>query len=152
MGRHAERLAAQIRRSIQTEMSRGLNDPRIGGMVSITEVHLADDLADATVLVSVHPEEAEALTLHGLRSAAKHFRSRLARSLGTKRVPRLHFKVDRSLKMQARITAALAEDRPGPTDRPIDDDDARPDDGGAPHEPHPPADDAPAGDAKDPAS
>lgn len=111
MSMHAERLASRIRRTIQAEFARGLNDPRITGMVSITGVQVADDLADATVLVSIHPEEAEALTMHGLRSAARHLRSRLARGLGTRRVPRLHFKLDRSVKLQAGITRALAADR-----------------------------------------
>ena len=49
-------VAGEIRRALQEEFARGLNDPRVQGMVSITEVVLTPDLAEAlaTLVGKVH--------------------------------------------------------------------------------------------------
>lgn len=102
-----DHLLSEFRRKLQTVIARGLNDPRIRGLVSITGVHLADDLSEAKVLVSVLPAEHEKLTLEGLRSAAPKIVSELAPSLRMRRLPRLRFEIDDSLKKQAALYAAI---------------------------------------------
>ena len=72
---------------------------------------VSPDLADASVGISVLPQEHAELTLHGLRSAAGHLQRAVARALSMKRVPRLSFQLDRSLKRLAEIDSALAEAR-----------------------------------------
>lgn len=109
MTRRTEQLASSIRRVVQTLLSRGLNDPRVRGLVSVTSVRLSDDMADATVYVSILPEDCAALTMHGLRQAAGHLQFQLGRALSMRRVPRLSFKLDESLKKQAAIDAAIAQ-------------------------------------------
>jgi ribosome-binding factor A len=108
MSHHTEQVASVLRRSIQEIVARGLADPRVRGLTTVTEVKVSGDLADATVLVSVHPPEEEPLTMKGLHSAAGHIRAELLRSLEMRRVPRLHFKVDESLKKQVEVHAAIA--------------------------------------------
>jgi ribosome-binding factor A len=98
-----------LRRAVQQVISRGLNDPRVQGLISVTQVQVSDDLADATVLVSVMPAERAELTVHGLRHAARHIRTEVGRSVRMRRVPRLSFRLDESLKKESRIIAAINE-------------------------------------------
>jgi len=70
----AGKLASTIRKSIQESLSRGLGDPRIRGLVSITAVDVSPDLSQASVLVSVVPERHEQTVLHGLRAATGRLR------------------------------------------------------------------------------
>ena len=71
-------VASIIQRAVQVLLTRGLSDPRVRGLVSVTRVSVTPDLAQATVFVSVIPNTRAELTMHGLRHAAKHIRSALA--------------------------------------------------------------------------
>mgnify|MGYP003342285159 CR=1 FL=1 len=100
-------IAGEIRRALQSELARGLNDPRVQGMVSITEVVLAPDMSVARVRVSVVPADRASLTLSGLRAGAGFLRRRLMDETRIARVPRLEFEVDERLKRQAALDAAI---------------------------------------------
>jgi ribosome-binding factor A len=102
-------IGGEIRRAVQAELSRGLNDPRVQGMVSVTEVELTPDLAEARVLVSVLPEDRASLTLSGLRAAAGFLRRRVMDETRIGRVPRLEFRLDERLKRQAALDEAIRE-------------------------------------------
>jgi ribosome-binding factor A len=104
---HKDQLASVILRAVQSVLSRGLNDPRVRGLVSVTSVHVSDDLANATIMVSVLPAEFEELSIHGLRHAARHIRSEIGKNVRMRRIPQLAFKLDKSLKKEAEIIAAI---------------------------------------------
>lgn len=117
MSQHTDQLASVIRRQVQDILSRGLNDPRVRGLISITDVQVSDDLAEARISVSVLPEEHSKLTLRGLESAASHIRSRVGRTASIRRLPRLIFRLDKTLKNQARVLDAIQRaSRSGPDD------------------------------------
>jgi len=107
MSHRREQLAADLRRAVQDAISRGLHDPRVRGLVTVTEVRVSEDLREATVMVSVLPEDAQELTLHGLISAAPHLRHALGDSVRARNIPSLHFKADLSTKKQAGVLRAL---------------------------------------------
>ena len=98
---------------MQAELARGLNDPRVQGMVSITEVVLTPDLAEARVRVSVLPEDRASLTLSGLRAAAGFLRRRVMDETRIGRVPRIEFELDVRLKREAALDAALRAEGAG---------------------------------------
>lgn len=100
-------IASEIRRAIQSELSRGLNDPRVQGMVSITEVVLAPDFSVARVRISVMPEDRASLTLSGLRAGAGFLRRRVMDETRISRVPRLEFDLDDRIKRQAALDEAI---------------------------------------------
>ena len=102
-----EQIASSIRAAVQQSISRGLNDPRIRGLISVTKVKVAPDLSEAIVHVSVLPEEQAALTLRGLESAAGHLRASLYENIRIRKAPRLLFRIDESLKKQAKLDAAI---------------------------------------------
>jgi ribosome-binding factor A len=82
-------------------------------MVSITEVVLTPDLAEARVRVSVLPEDRASLTLSGLRAAAGFLRRRVMEGTRIGRVPRLGFELDERLKRQAALDTVLREGAAG---------------------------------------
>jgi len=111
VSRRQEQLAADLQRAVQDAITRGLHDPRVRGLITVTEVRVSQDLREATILVSVLPAEAQELTLHGLISAAPHLRHALGESVRARNIPNLHFRADTSTKKQAGVLRALEQVR-----------------------------------------
>lgn len=109
VNKRPQQLESVIRETIQKVVDRGLQDPRVSGMVTITGVKVSEDLREASVLVSVMPEEAEKLTLHGLTHAAGFLRKKLGEVVQGRHLPTLHFKIDHQIKKQAAVIDALAK-------------------------------------------
>lgn len=112
--RHAQ-VEALVARVLRERLARGLNDPRVQGMVSIVGVSLAPDFSSAKVGISVLPEDRERLTLSGLRSATRHLESALREGTELRRVPRLSFEIDEAHKRERALYAALDSVRPATT-------------------------------------
>ena len=112
MTRRTERLNDQLREEISDLVQRDLKDPRIGGLVTITEVDVSPDLSQAKVYVSVLGSDEERLgTLRAL-GAASHFMQReLGKRLTIRRTPALAFVADESIEHGARILHLLDEAR-----------------------------------------
>lgn len=104
-----DKAAAEIRRAVQGVFSRGLNDPRIRGILSVTRVEISPDGSNATVFVSVIPEEHLELAIHGIQHAGQHIRSEVGKLVRMRRIPKLSFKIDQSLKKQAAVLSAIAK-------------------------------------------
>jgi len=107
MSHRPEQLISSIHRAVQAVLSRGINDPRITGLVSVTKVELSHDKRTATVHVSVVPADRAALVLHGLKSATRHIRSKIGEAIAVRRLPQIDFAIDESLKKQAAVHAAI---------------------------------------------
>jgi ribosome-binding factor A len=109
VSRRAEQTAATLQRAIQETIARGFQDPRIRGLITVTGVRMDSDLRTAIVSVSIYPEEAQKMTMHGLNSAARHIRHEVADAVAMRVVPELLFKLDESLKKQAAVLEAIAK-------------------------------------------
>jgi ribosome-binding factor A len=107
MSRRNEQLTSSIHRGVQSILDRGLQDPRVRGLITVTEVRLSQDMSEAVVVVSVLPEDKQDLTMHGLRAAASHVRHELSDLLELRRTPRLTFKLNKAFKKQAEVLRAL---------------------------------------------
>ncbi|TVQ32499.1 MAG: 30S ribosome-binding factor RbfA [Phycisphaeraceae bacterium] len=130
MSRRCEQLASTLHRGVQTLLTRGLSDPRISGTITVTEVKVSPDLKVATVSVSIMPESAEKLTMHGLTSASRHIRHQVSDMLDLSRTPEIRFRLDRTIKEQAAIFRAISEATAGL--KPLDE--AGEEDGSADHD------------------
>jgi len=73
-GHRAAQLCTLVQRIVQTEIQRGIADPRVRGMVTVIGVDPSADLEEATVRVSVLPAEFGPLAVQGLNHAAAHLR------------------------------------------------------------------------------
>lgn len=107
MSHHRAQVAAEVRRRLQLLLARGLSDPRVRGLVSITDLTVAPDLSEAYVKISVMPEQHGSLTLQGLVHAAGHLQTEISRGTRLRRVPRLLFQLDDTIKRQAKLESAL---------------------------------------------
>ncbi len=116
MSHRKEQVQAMLKRGISQILMRDLSDPRIQGLVSITEVETSQDMRQAVVQISVIPEKYEKRTIHGLNSAAKHIHSILFKQAGMRRVPHLVFELDKTLKQQAALFADIREGSPPQSD------------------------------------
>ena len=109
MSRRTEQMSATIRDALQAVIDRGLADPRISGLITVTQVRVTDDLKSAFVEISVLPGEKQDLTMHGLRAAARHIRREVGDHVAIKQMPELVFRLDQSLKKQAGVLDAIAK-------------------------------------------
>jgi ribosome-binding factor A len=114
MSQRTEQVGSTIHRVVQDVLVRGLNDPRVRGLITVTGVEVAADLSEARVSITVLPRAQESLTLHGLRHARGHVQSRVDRALHLRRPPRLSFRLDTAARRQMEFEAAIAALRTGP--------------------------------------
>jgi ribosome-binding factor A len=107
-GRRAERVGEAIRDAIAEMLLREIKDPRIG-MVTLTMVHLTDDLRHAKVYFSCVGDPAvRDRSLSGLRSATGFMRAQLTRRLQLRVAPELTFLFDPTLENAERLSSLLA--------------------------------------------
>jgi len=120
MTRHKEQVDAVVHRGIQKILSHGLNDPRVRGLVSVVSVSVSPDSSQARIGCSVLPEKYAESALHGLNAAAGWIGRRLQNEVRMRRVPRLKFVLDQSIKKEARVLGAIqdAMEREGESDAP----------------------------------
>lgn len=105
--RRTDRVAQAIRLAVEKVLARGLADPRVRGLITVTKVTVDAALRTATIDVSVYPAEHADLTMHGLKAAAPHIRHEISDELALRRTPTLQFRLDDSLKRQAEILGTL---------------------------------------------
>ena len=88
-----------------SEAMRGLRDPRLSGLTSITEVSVTPDLRSAKVYVStLGTEDQRDDAVEGLRAAASRLRHELKSSLRTmKYIPFMTFQRDDSIEAGNRL-------------------------------------------------
>ena len=100
-------VASTLQRAIGQVLARGLSDPRVSGLISVTGVAIGQDLREARVYVSVLPQRHESRVVHGLQHAAGYVQSELQGILSMKRVPRLSFVLDAAIKKEAEIYSSI---------------------------------------------
>ena len=104
-----ERLASSIHRLLQEKIARGLNDPRVRGLVTVTRVEMLDEGRIARAYVTVMPEDKAELTMHGLRDATNHLRRAVMSKIRVRLMPKLEIYYDSQLKRQTAVLAAIAK-------------------------------------------
>ncbi|GEM_PF-873619 len=104
-----KQVASLLSRIIQERISRGFADPRIRGLVSVTNVDLADNLLIITVSISVMPDKYGVRVIAGLKSATGLFKKAIKDETVLRRVPEIRFKLDESIKSDAALDAAIRD-------------------------------------------
>lgn len=97
--RRQKQVNQAIRRELSDIITRHVSDPRISGIISITEVDISPDMKQAKVYVSVMGTEADKTEVYqGLDSASDYVRRELGERIRMRYIPRLVFKRDDSLE------------------------------------------------------
>ena len=87
-----------------------LKDPRVKN-VTVTRAEVSADLQHAKVFVSVMGTEKEqALTMHGLKSAAGFVQTKLADRLTSRYIPHVTFVIDEGVKKSIEIGRLIREE------------------------------------------
>jgi ribosome-binding factor A len=103
----AERVSMQIQRELSGLLRKGINDPRLEGAV-ITGVKTAKDLKSARIYFCAPGEEAaREQVMAGFQTARPFIKRELARRLGLRYMPEIHFYYDESLDYGAHIEDIL---------------------------------------------
>ena len=114
MTRRTERINDLLREEISDLLRREVKDPRVGGLVTVTEVDVSPDLRQAKVYVSVLGTDEEKTSTFRALAAASHFLQReLRKRLTIRRVPELSFVADDSIERGARILELLQRAQEG---------------------------------------
>ncbi len=93
--RRIERVNGLLRQEISNLIASQVNDPRLNGIITITQVRTASDLRNARVYVSVMGHESvrqEALA--GIQSSASYLRRELRNRVSLRYIPFLRFVLD----------------------------------------------------------
>jgi ribosome-binding factor A len=103
-----QRVAEEILHELGIMVAGELKDPRIEGLVTVTEVRVTPDLKHARVFVSVVGSEAEQKsTITGLFAAVGYIRHQLTERIQLRRAPEIHFILDHSEEYGQRIDELL---------------------------------------------
>ncbi|CAI8018692.1 Ribosome-binding factor A [Geodia barretti] len=108
--RRMERVNGVLREEIAALLASQVNDPRLRGLITITQVRTASDLRSARVYISVMGSAAiRKETLAGIQSSASYLRRELRGRVSLRHVPFLTFQLDDAM-MDADRLMKIIED------------------------------------------
>ena len=98
--RRQEKVARVVKEVVSDAIRDRLGDPRIEGIVSVTEVDMSPDLRNANVFISIMgtDEASQHKTFSAIEHASRYMQKLLGHKLTTKFCPRLHFFEDEKFK------------------------------------------------------
>ena len=119
--RRMARINDLIRKEISELIIREVRDPRLGCLLSVTEVRTTPDLRHARVFISAMGSEAEKRQVdEGLAAAAGFLRRSLGDRLSLRYIPELTFKRDDSIERGTRLLEIIEDVAPGDSIRETD--------------------------------
>ncbi len=97
--RRQKQINHSIRREISDLLIHQVNDPRIHGLISVTEVDVSPDLKQAKVYISIMGDKQEkSEVFQGIISASEFLRRELGNRMRMRYIPRLIFERDDSME------------------------------------------------------
>jgi ribosome-binding factor A len=106
------RVASEFAHELGALLSRGLKDPRVTALVTVTGAKMSPDLKEVTAYVSIlGDEQQKASTLEGLKAAATYMQREVSRTLRLRYTPHLRIVFDESVERGDRIDRLLREAR-----------------------------------------
>ena len=110
------RISEEVKKTVSELLIRGLKDPRISPMTSITKVEVTGDLRYANIFVSVLGDKSiKNETLKGLESAKGFIRKEIGSKIDLRYVPEPIFRLDESIEQGIYISKLI--DKVNKTDK-----------------------------------
>ena len=117
MSRRTDRINGLLRQEISQLLSRQIKDPRLHGVISITQVKTSSDLRSATVFLSVLGDAAtKHNALQGIQSATSFLRRELGDALALRHVPSLKFVLDDTMEKADHLLEVMDRLKDSPED------------------------------------
>lgn len=105
-----ERVGEEIAHEINAMLAGELKDPRLEGMVVVSEVRVQPDMKHARVFINMQGSSKEQTdAIKALEHASGFIRRELIERLQLRRLPELHFTLDHSQEYTERIDQLLKE-------------------------------------------
>lgn len=107
-----QRVGNELQKEIAIILQREMKDPRLGGMVTVSEVEISRDLSYAKVFVTfLNDKDPEAVTqgLKVLNDATGYIRSLVGKEMQLRIIPELKFVYDESLVEGMRMSNLVSE-------------------------------------------
>ena len=104
------RIAEQIQRELADIVRTELKDPRVGALVTITDVEVSADQSHAKVFFTLLGDSSQVEeTTRGLTRAAGFLRTQLAHRMQLRTIPQLAFKYDASIERGMKLSKLIDE-------------------------------------------
>lgn len=102
----------RIKKALMKETSeiiqRNVKDPRISGIISITEVGLSSDYKYAKLYVSIYgTDKQKEQTMEALHDSTPRIRHEIGKRIRLRHTPEIEFILDDSLERGSRITSLI---------------------------------------------
>lgn len=102
------RISGEIKRVVSELLQRGIKDPRINPLTSVTRVEVTNDLSYAYINISVMGnEEEKENTLSGLQSAKGFIRREIGNRIDLRHAPEPIFQIDESIEQSLYISKLI---------------------------------------------
>ena len=106
----SRRIAEQIQRELAGLVRLEVKDPRVAGLLTITDVEVSADQSHAKVFFTLLGDETRVKeTTTGLTRAAGFLRTQLAQRMKLRTVPTLEFKYDASVERGMKLSRLIDE-------------------------------------------
>lgn len=104
------RINGEVQRQLSDILRKGIKDPRVSVMTSVTAVEVAPDLKTCRAYISIlGDQKAKEDSLAGLRSAEGYIRRELARGINLRNTPSIHFVLDESIEYGVHMSKMIDE-------------------------------------------
>ncbi len=102
-----ERINSEMEKAINHIIQTDLRDPQIDAIISVTQVQITPDLANANVYITSYGNTDKQEVLSRIKGAAGFIRGRLSKMVKLRITPRLEFRLDNSLEYSQKIDNIL---------------------------------------------
>ena len=102
-----ERVNEELKRELSNIINYELKNPKVTGIISVTEVKTTPDLRFAKVFVSILNSKNEKATLTNLKSSSGYIRAEIAKRINMRVTPEFIFVKDETMEYSAKIDSIL---------------------------------------------
>lgn len=103
-----DRVKKALTREISDLLNKEIKDPRLSGIVSVTDVELSGDCRHAKVFVSVFgSEEEQKSSMKALESSTGFIRTEVGKRIKMRHTPEIIFRMDDSLERGSRVSQLI---------------------------------------------
>ena len=97
MNNRIEKINEQILKELFEIFDKEIKDPRIDGMITVTEVKITNDFSHCNIYISIYNSKNQEECYKTICKCSGFIRKKLAEKIDLRIMPELHFYLDKSL-------------------------------------------------------
>lgn len=105
-----QRINSEIKKALAEILANEIRDPRLNGLISITDVDTTNDLSHCYILVSIYEKDKKLRqqSFYALQHSAGFIRKSLADKVDLRIMPLLHFKLDDGFEINEKMDKLIS--------------------------------------------